>query len=201
MGPWRRSIESRRMAASEPVWEWMRGRHERSAVIDGSTYSWGATDAGNTVDEASTERSNEASGERPGECRCFADRDPRSRSDLSGAKKCSWGGRRPSAKQVLREYPCGRIRTERGDAGGGSRSAPFPRVGRPAGCAARYGRRLQSNDSRCRDARGCVLPGRGPACRWTRRATRGPGNKRGRCGRSIECQKKRRGRPLPESGT
>jgi hypothetical protein len=39
--------------------------------------------------------------ELPGECRSFVERDPRSRSALSGARKCPWGSRRQSAKQVL----------------------------------------------------------------------------------------------------
>jgi len=82
----------------------MRCRHERSAVTEGSTYSWGPTDAVNTVGEASTERSKEASGEQPGACRSFVKRDPRGRSALSGAKKCPWGGRRPSVKKVHSHY-------------------------------------------------------------------------------------------------
>jgi len=125
------------MAASEPVWGWMRGRHERSAVIDGSKYSWGATDAVDTVDGASTERSNEASGERRRAPGMAADRLPnrfskntraagshRARRCRTGESVCSFppsgqpgrmcGSRRPAA--AVERFPapgCTRLRAAR----------------------------------------------------------------------------------------
>jgi hypothetical protein len=50
-----RVVSERRMHLENLSGGWMKCRHERSAVIEGSKYSWGATDAVNIMGDASTE--------------------------------------------------------------------------------------------------------------------------------------------------